>query len=105
MEAAVVELPKVERPREGAVLLRESDGVLHWSVTVWLPMGRGRWGHYAVRTRALPSGRIEAIGPNGRKHHLAPDAQQCTCWQERDCIHLFAVRAHAALDAARSDGD
>jgi len=82
--------------REGATFVREEDGRMVWSVQVWLPMGRGRWNSYEVRTRALPSGRVECIGPNHRRYHIKPGATRCNCFdgQWGGCIHLLAARAH-----------
>jgi len=83
-EGETTELVGVDGPR------------LIWRVRVWFGLGRrGRYHDYCMWTRTLPSGRIEVVGPRGRRRRVDPRAERCPCgWSE--CVHLRAARAHVA---------
>jgi|GEM_PF-6986804 len=83
-------------PGETTELVAVDGPRLLWRVRVWFGLGRrGRYHDYCVWTRTLPSGRIEVVGPRGRRRWVDPRAERCPCgW--RGCVHVRAACAHVA---------
>lgn len=64
-------------PGETTELVAVDGPRLLWRVRVWFGLGRrGRYHDYCVWTRTLPSGRIEVVGPRGRRRRVDPRAER-----------------------------